>query len=102
MNINFNITDELGEKFISASRWMIDGNELSDDRIIKKNIKKYIGNCIDGYNKSLLLGDSASLVSNLTSKAEDFRNRCFIANEEYAKARSVVEATYTNIDVGSD
>lgn len=102
MNINFNIPDALGEKFISASRWMIDGNELSDDRVIKKNIKKYIGNCIDGYNKSLLLSDSASLVSNLTSQVENFRNQCFLANEEYAKAKNVVEATYTNTDVGSD
>jgi hypothetical protein len=74
MNINFNIGDELGSQFISASRWMIDRPDLSDDRILKKNIKQYIGNCVDEYNKFLVLADSASVVTSLTAQVEDYRN----------------------------
>lgn len=102
MNINFNVPDALGEQFISASRWMIVRPDLTDDRIIKKNIKRYMGDCIDNYNKSLLLNDSASLVTTLESQAYSFRNQFVIAQEKLEKAKAALNTIYTPVDIGPD
>lgn len=102
MNINFNVTDELGNQFITASRWMIDRPDLTDDRIIKKNIKRYIGDCIDNYNRSLLLNESASLVTTLESQLVSTRNQLVVAQEDYLKAKGDIDSIYTSVDVGPD
>jgi len=102
MNVNFNIPDTLGEQFISASKWMINRPDLSDDRVVKKNIKNYMGNCIDEYNKHLMLNDSASLVLSLTQQEELVRSQCFIANEEYIRIKRIVESEYVPVDIGPD
>lgn len=102
MNINFNVTDELGKQFITASRWMIDKPELTDDRIIKKNIKRYIRDCIDNYNRFLLINESASLVTTLESQLVSTRNQLIVAQEDYMKAKSDIETIYNSVDVGPD
>jgi len=102
MNISFNITNILGEQFISASRWKLNEFEMNDDRIVKRNLKKYIGSCIDEYNKCMILNESSSMVLSLEEQAESLRRQCLLANEEYAKARSLLESTYTPVDVDPD
>lgn len=102
MNIAFNIPDELGNQFITASRWMIDRPDLTDDRIIKKNIKQYMGSCIDNYNRSLLLNESASLVTTLESQLVDTRTQLIIAQEDYMRVKGEVDNVYVPVDVGSD
>ncbi len=102
MNISFNIENELGDRFISASKWMMDRPDLSNEKIIKKNIKQYIGHCVDDYNKFLILADSASLVANLAEQVDYFRNKCLLANENYEQAKIVIDSTYKKTDVGPD
>lgn len=54
--ISFNISDEISGSFISASRWKIPNREdLSDDRVCNKCLKRYIGSLIDDYNKHLVI-----------------------------------------------
>lgn len=102
MNINLNISDELGEQFISASRWMINRPDLTDDRIVKKNIKRYIGDCINDYNKNLALNESSSLVTSLESEISDIKNKLIIAREDFLRAKQNVDSVFTPIDVGPD
>ena len=62
MNINFNVADDIGNTFLSSSRLAINQPGWTDDKVINKALKQFIGTKIDEYNKEVIIGqDEANL-----------------------------------------
>jgi molecular chaperone GrpE (heat shock protein) len=102
MNINFNIPDEIGVQFISASRWSLNTQEFTDERIIKKSLKRYIGSLIDSYNKSQILNVTSSLISTLETQMFQLQQQYQDIRMEFENTKRTVNATYVPVDLGPD
>jgi hypothetical protein len=105
MNISFNVKDELGVSFISASRWDLKRSDLTDAEIIKKSVKKYMGLLIDSYNRSLVLEtDQINLValrnqmSSLQTQSDVLQRQLFDTEESYRIKQQAYDSTVIPTD----
>lgn len=101
MNISFNITDELGDTFISASRWKIDRPDISDTRVVNKYLKNCIGELVDSYVKNQAIGVDEQVLLELRSQATTISNQLFTAERAYHEKKRVFEAGFTPTDTGA-
>ena len=88
MNINFNINDESGSAFISASRWKLNDNLSSDTNIVKQYLKSRIALIIDSYNKNLVGSVYAQEMSVLHSQMDILQNNYFLSQSNYISTDS--------------
>lgn len=100
MNISFNITDNIGESFISASRWKIDLPEISDNRVMIKYLKNCIGELVDSYAKYKAIGNDEQNLQDLKSQALTISNQLFVAERSYYDKKKSFESGYTPTDTG--
>lgn len=98
MNINFNVKDEIGVSFISASKWQLNNPELTDDAAVKKCLKRYMGSVIDIYNKDLAIGDDERNLTNLRSQSSTAQDQLMKAEISFMNKYQQYNSSVTPTD----
>lgn len=65
MNISFNVTNEIGAKYLAAVRWNIGRPDLTDEKIMNKYLKRCIASLIDEHARYLAIGKDETAVNTL-------------------------------------
>jgi len=81
MNISFNVTDEIGNTFLSASKLEFGVQAWTDDKYINRNIKKYMSKQIDKYSLNVVTGADEAALAVLLLQAQVSGNAYNVANE---------------------
>lgn len=103
MNISFNISDALGAQFISASRWTFSNREdLTDERICKKFLKRKIGELVDTYNRFLAIGETEQNLLSAKSTAVSASTVLYTLERTFEAAKNQYAASYVPTDAGEE
>jgi len=98
MNITFNINDDSGSLFISASKWSNNQPTWTDDKAIKKPLKVYISSLIDQYKKWIVVGNEQTVVNQLNATASMVQAQMMDANRAYQDKKQVLDSTFVATD----
>lgn len=103
MTLNFNITDDLGNQFISALRWKYpDRTNLTDDRLIKKHLKRCMGYLIDEQRQNVALGTTEQTLNTLRQQSMDMMRNMEELERQYFEEKQALTSTFVPTDTGEE
>jgi hypothetical protein len=102
MNISFNIQDDLGAQFVTASKWVINRPDLTDDKVCDKYLKQKIGELVDSHRRFTVLGEPEIEVSSLRTQVRTIGTKLFAAEVKLNASRSFFESGFVATDTGPD
>jgi hypothetical protein len=91
MNISFNVNDDKGNAFISASKWIIDDPLLTDDQNVNKCLKKYMARAIDDHIRHTALVTYELAVEDLKTQNRALTLQVRQAIDELAAQKAIAD-----------